>query len=232
VTGAGRDVIEDRVRITTGNSLTAACVFDQLRDALVTLGPGRRHVAVVGAIGNIGAVMAELLVPHVDSLTLVGNQGSKSRLRQLADRFNGELPVMVSQDLNALREARVVISATNAAHPLVDRAHLAADRSVVVCDLAVPGDVAGSVADAPNVSLIPGGRTLLPLGQTAEVPASGLPHGVVFSCLAEAILLGFEPAWASCSHGALTTEGVVRARELAERHDFRPYVPRARRCSA
>ena len=75
VTGAGRDVIEDRVRVTTGN-ITAACVFDQLRDALVTLGPGRRNVAVVGAIGNIGAVMTELLVPEVDSLTLVGNHGS------------------------------------------------------------------------------------------------------------------------------------------------------------
>ena len=232
VTGAGRDVIEDRVRVTTGNSLTAACVFDQLRDALVTLGPGRRHVAVVGAIGNIGAVMTELLVPEVDSLTLVGNHGSESRLRQLADRFNGEVPVMISQDLNALRGARVVISATNAAHPFIDRAHLAADRSVVVCDLAVPGDVAGSVADAPNVILIAGGRTVLPLGQNAEVPASGLPHGVVFSCLAETILLGFEPATASCSYGPLTTEGVVRARELAERHDFRPFLPQPTRRSA
>jgi acetylornithine/succinyldiaminopimelate/putrescine aminotransferase/predicted amino acid dehydrogenase len=232
VTGAGRDVIEDRARITTGNSLTAACVFDQLRDVLVTLGPRRRHVAVVGGIGNIGAVMAELLVPHVDSLTLVGNQGSKSRLRQLADRFISEVPITISQDLNALRGARVVISATNAAHPLIDRSRLAADRSVVVCDLAVPGDVADAVADAPNVTMIAGGRTVLPLEQDAEVPASGLPHGVVFSCLAETILLGFEPATASCSYGALTTEGVVRARELAERHDFRPYVPRARRRSA
>ena len=232
VTGAGRDVIEDRVRVTTGNSLTAACVFDQLRDELVTLGPGRRHVAVVGAIGNIGAVITELLVPQVDSLTLVGNRGSESRLRELCDRFSGDLPVMISQDLNTLRKASVVVSATNAAHPIIDRAHLAADRSVVVCDLAVPGDVAASVADAPNVIVIAGGRAALPLGQTAELPAFGLPHGVVYSCLAETILLGFEPASASPSYGALTAEGVARARELAERHNFRPYVPQARRRSA
>ena len=232
VTGAGRDVIEDRVRVTTGNSLTTACVFDQLREALVTLGPGRRHVAVVGAIGNIGAVMTELLVPQVDSLTLVGNHGSESRLRQLSDRFGGEVPVMISQDLHALREARVVISATNAAHPIINRAHLAADRSVVVCDLAVPGDVDGALADAPNVVLIAGGRTMLPLGQTAEVPASGLPRGVVFSCLAETILLGFEPATASSSYGPLTAKGVARARELAERHDFRPYLAPVRRRTA
>src|SRR5262249_10243813 len=140
------------------------------------LGPGRRHVAVVGAMGNIGAVITELLVPQVDSLTLVGNQGSESRLRQLSDRFGAEVSVMISQDLNALDEARIVISATNAANPIIDRTHLAADRPVVVCDLAVPGDVAGAVADAPNVTVIAGGRTVLPLGQHAEVPASGLPH--------------------------------------------------------
>jgi acetylornithine/succinyldiaminopimelate/putrescine aminotransferase/predicted amino acid dehydrogenase len=232
VTSAGRDVIEDRVRVTTGNSLTAACVLDQLREELVTLGPGRRHVAVVGAIGNIGAVMTELLVPQADSLILVGSHGSEPRLRQFADRFGDNLPVTVTADLGALREARVVISATNAAHPIIDRAHLAADRSVVVCDLAMPGDVVVSVGEAPNVRIIAGGRTELPLGQTAEVPGSGLPAGVVFSCLAETILLGFEPETASPSYGALTVSGVARARELAERHGFRPYATRTRRRSA
>ena len=73
---------------------------------------------------------------------------------------------------------------------------------------------------------------MLPLGQTAEVPASGLPRGVVFSCLAETILLGFEPATASSSYGPLTAKGVARARELAERHDFRPYLTPVRRRTA
>ncbi len=226
VTGAGRDVVEDRVRVTTGNSLTAACVFDQLREELAAIAPGQRHVAIVGAIGNIGAAMAELLVSHSDTLILVGRRGSESRLRQFAKRFDGVLPVVVSQDLAALRRARVVIAATNAAHPIIDLSHLAGDRSVVVCDLAVPGDVAPSVAEAPHVTLVAGGRTLLPLGQSAEVPASGLPKGVAFSCLAETILLGFEPATASPSYGALTAAGVICARELAERHNFRPYAPK------
>jgi acetylornithine/succinyldiaminopimelate/putrescine aminotransferase/predicted amino acid dehydrogenase len=232
VTSAGRDVIEDRVRVTTGNSLTAASVLEQLREELVSLGPGRRHVAVVGAIGNIGAVMAELLVPQVDSLILVGSSGSEPRLRHFADRFGDSLPVTISADLGALREARVVISATNAAHPIIDRAHLAADRPIVVCDLAAPGDVGVSVRGAANVRVIAGGRTQLPLGQTAQVPGAGLPAGVVFSCLAETILLGFEPETASPSYGALTADGVARARELAERHGFRPYATRPRRRSA
>ncbi len=232
VTGAGRDVIEDRVRVTTGSSLTAACVFDQLRDELASLGPGRRQVAVVGALGNIGALMTELLAPHADSLILVGSQGSEPRLRRLGDRLGGDPPVTVSTDLGALREARIVISATNAAHPIIDHDHLAADHSVVLCDLAVPGDVGASVGAAANVRVITGGRTTLPFGQTAAVPGTGLPAGVVLSCFAETILLGFEPDTASPSYGALTADEVARARELAERHGFRPYAAPASRRSA
>ena len=142
VTGAGRDVVEDRVRVTTGNSLTAACVFDQLREELAAIAPGQRHVAIVGAIGNIGAAMAELLVPHSDTLILVGRRGSESRLRQLAERFDGVAACRGQPGSRGLARARVVIAATNAAHPIIDLSHLAGDRSVVVCDLAVPGDVA------------------------------------------------------------------------------------------
>lgn len=232
LSGAGRDVIEDRVRITTGSALTAACVIDQLSDQLDALNPGQRHVAVVGAIGNIGAVVAELLCAQADSMILVGSQGSKARLGQLAERLERRLPVTISTDLNALRHARVVVTATNAARPIVNRGHLAADRSVIVCDLAVPGDIDTTVESAPNVVVVAGGRTLLPTGQQAKVPASGLPDGVVFSCLAETILLGFESAAPSPSYGTITPDGVAQARELARRHGFRPHVPEAQRRSA
>lgn len=232
VTGAGRDVVEDSVRVTTGNSLTAACAFDQLRDVLSARVTGHRHVAVVGAIGNIGAVMAELLLPYADSLTLVGGSGSESRLIQLRDRLAADVPVTVTSEMSVLAGADVVLTATNAAEPIIHPAHLAADRPVVVCDLAVPGDLDPAVADSANVTVIAGGRMVLPLGQDARVPGAGLPHGVVYSCLAETILLGFEPDTASCSYGALTQQSVLRAGQLARRHGFRPLLTSGRqRCA-
>ncbi|MBB4854237.1 putative amino acid dehydrogenase [Mycobacteroides chelonae] len=223
VTGAARDVIEDSVRVTSGNSLTAACAYELLRSHLSNLPPDDRAVGVVGAIGNIGAVMAELLAPHSNSITLVGRAGTKSRLQRVASRLDGA--VHVSEDAVALRECRMIVTASNSAVPIITASDVASDRPVVICDLAVPGDVDPSVGDLPNVTLISGGRILLPDGQTPEFPGTGLPAGTVYACMAETILLGFEPATPSPSFGALTVAGVQAARALAARHGLKASIP-------
>lgn len=223
VTNASRDVVEDSVTVTSGNSLTAASAYEVVRGELTRLGPGRRRVGILGALGNIGAVMAELLAPHADSITLVGRPGSASRLRRVADQLASG-SVEVSEDLAALRDCDVVLTATNSAAPLVTADLLAADHPVLVCDLAVPGDVDPAVAERPNITLVSGGRMALPLGQTPPFPETGLPPGIVYACMAETVLLGFEPDTASPSYGGLTAAGVHAARELAARHEVRPVL--------
>src|SRR5437763_7498599 len=101
VTGAGRDVVEDGVRITSGNSLTAACAYDLL------LARSGGRVGLVGGIGNIGAVMAELVAPHCDSLVLVGRPGSARRLASVAERLDHLTKVSITEDLEALRDCPV-----------------------------------------------------------------------------------------------------------------------------
>ncbi|WP_069163740.1 aminotransferase class III-fold pyridoxal phosphate-dependent enzyme [Nocardia altamirensis] len=221
VTDGSRDVVEDGARVTSGNSLTAACAYEVLRAELAELPAGARTIGVVGALGNIGAVMAELLAPHCDSIVLVGRPGSASRLSRVAARLV-DTEVMVREDMTALRNCRVIVTATNAAAPVIEPGHLASDRSVLVCDLAVPGDVGTEVAARPNVTVLGGGRIRLPLGQTPDFPGTGLEPGVLYACMAETILLGFEPETASPSYGALTVAGVRAARELAARHDLLP----------
>ncbi len=223
VTGAARDVIEDSVRVTSGNSLTAACAYELLRARLEELPPADRTVGVVGAMGNIGAVMAELLAPHSASLTLIGRSGTTSRLQRVASRLGGA--VHVSEDPAALRECGMIVTATNSAIPIVTSIDVAPDRPVVICDLAVPGDVAPGVGELPNVTLISGGRMRLPDGQTPEFPGTALPAGTVYACMAETILLGFEPATPSPSFGALTVAGVQAARALAARHGLQASIP-------
>ncbi|WP_421845103.1 aminotransferase class III-fold pyridoxal phosphate-dependent enzyme [Mycobacterium sp.] len=223
VTAAGRDVVEDEIRVTTGNSLTAACVLDQLHQVLDASDRTDRRVAIVGAVGNIGTAMARLLAPKAESLTLIGQPGSRSRLLQVSDGLPGAA-VAVSEDLRDLRDATIVVTATNAPGVSVKSDHLADDRPVIVCDLAVPGDVDATVADMENVSVIAGGRIRLPNEQEVHVPASGLPRGVVFACLAETLLLGLEPATPSPSYGPLTESGIEQARALARRHTFMPHM--------
>jgi acetylornithine/succinyldiaminopimelate/putrescine aminotransferase/predicted amino acid dehydrogenase len=223
VTGAARDVIEDSVRVTSGNSLTAACAYEQLRSHLSALPPADRTLGVVGATGNIGAVMAELLAPHSAAMTLVGRAGTRSRLERVAAGLAGT--VRVSEDPAALRECAVIVTATNSAIPLITAADLAPDRPVVICDLAVPGDVDPRVGDLPGVTLISGGRMLLPDGQTPDFPGTALPPGTVYACMAESILLGFEPSTPSPSFGALTVAGVQAAHALAARHGLQACIP-------
>ncbi|MBQ0826574.1 aminotransferase class III-fold pyridoxal phosphate-dependent enzyme [Streptomyces tagetis] len=222
VTNAARDVVESDVRVTSGNSLTGACAHDLLRLTLAESGAGERRVGLVGGIGNIGSVMAELIAPHCASLVLVGRPGSARRLAALAERVGATTEVEVAEDLAALRDCSVVVGATNSAEPVVLPGHLAADRKVLVCDLAVPGDVHPAVAALPHVTLVSGGRIQLPGPQTPHFPGITLPPGVLYSCLAETILLGFEPGTPSPSYGGLSTTGVLAARDLAVRHGFHP----------
>ncbi|MFJ7330959.1 aminotransferase class III-fold pyridoxal phosphate-dependent enzyme [Streptomyces cyaneofuscatus] len=222
VTNAGRDVVENDVRVTSGNSLTAACAYDLLRLQLARSAPGERRVGIVGGIGNIGAVMAELVAPHCDSLVLVGRPGSARRLAAVADRLSSLTDVSVAEDLAALRDCPLVVSATNAADPVILPHHLAGDRNVLVCDLAVPGDVHPAVRGLRNVDLVSGGRIQLSGGQTPHFPGITLPPGVLYSCLAETLLLGFEPDTPSPSYGGLSSAGVLAARDLSVRHGLLP----------
>ncbi|MFR9751484.1 aminotransferase class III-fold pyridoxal phosphate-dependent enzyme [Nocardia sp. 004] len=222
VTDAAREVMEDTITVTSGNSLTAACALEVLRAELATLPREQRRVGILGALGNIGAVMAELLAPLADSLVLVGRPGAGARLRRVAAGLPGT--VVVSEELTALRDCRIVVTATNSAEPLVGAQHFAVDHPVLICDLAVPGDVDPAVAEHPHLTLLDGGRMALPLGQNPSFPETGLPAGIVYACMAETLLLGFEPRTASPSYGALTVAGVRAARDLAARHDVRPVL--------
>jgi acetylornithine/succinyldiaminopimelate/putrescine aminotransferase/predicted amino acid dehydrogenase len=222
VTNAARDVVEHDVRVTSGNSLTAACAYDLLRLTLAESGAGDRRVGLVGGIGNIGSVMAELIAPHCDSMVLVGRPGSARRLRTVADRLSPLVDVSIAEDMDALRDCPTVVSATNSADPVILPHHLAGDRKVLVCDLAVPGDVHPAVAALSNVTLVSGGRIQLPGLQTPHFPGITLPPGILYSCMAETILLGLEPETPSPSYGGLASAGVLAARDLAARHGFHP----------
>ncbi|MFF2012660.1 aminotransferase class III-fold pyridoxal phosphate-dependent enzyme [Streptomyces sp. NPDC058195] len=221
VTNAARDVVENGMKVTSGNSLTAACAYDLLRLQLAESG-GERRVGLVGGIGNIGAVMAELIAPHCDSMVLVGRPGSTRRLATVADRLTGSADITLAEDMSALRDCPIVISATNSAEPVILPHHLADDQKVLVCDLAVPGDVHPEVTGMPHVTLVSGGRIQLPGVQTPHFPGLTLPPGILYSCMAETMLLSFEPEMRSLSYGGLTSTGVLAARDLAARHGFHP----------
>jgi acetylornithine/succinyldiaminopimelate/putrescine aminotransferase/predicted amino acid dehydrogenase len=90
VTRNGLAVKHDRLVLTTGNALTVgtalAATLERAR---------RRHcfgaarVAVVGAAGNIGSILAALLADHFTHIKLIGSdrRGSRARLERTAHRM-------------------------------------------------------------------------------------------------------------------------------------------------
>jgi acetylornithine/succinyldiaminopimelate/putrescine aminotransferase/predicted amino acid dehydrogenase len=78
------ELINDyEVPVTTGNTYTTALTMCGIIHAAKLRGIDLRHatVAVVGALGNIGSVVSEILAPRVGRLKLVGRPGKDQWLR-------------------------------------------------------------------------------------------------------------------------------------------------------
>src|SRR5262249_38699622 len=106
--------------------------------------------------------------------------------------------------------------------PLIYPKHLGTGP-VVICDIAVPPDVAPEVAQSrPDVLVIGGGAVRLPLGQAPGLCGRHLPADAVFSCLGETILLGLSDWKGHFSFGPIRREDVHIIARLAREHGLTP----------
>ena len=129
-------------------------------------------------------------------------------------------PLAVATDAMALRSCNVIVAATNAPQPVIGPEHLG-PAPIVICDVAVPGDVDPRVLrERSDVVLLEGGMVSLPRGQRLRIHGMPLPGDEIYGCLAETILSGLADLDASLSLGALRAEDVRRAGKLAAAHGF------------
>lgn len=225
VTDNGRAISDRRVALTSGNALTAAAAVDVLERAAFDL-CGTRRLGVVGATGNIGSMVAHMAADFVDDVLLVGRPGARSRLENLAARLAGQcqrpnrFSISVADDLRELRQCNLIVSATNAARPIICAEHLS-DQPLLVCDIAKPGDADPRLgSQRPNATIVQGGAIRLPLNQCLDLPGMHLPAGQIFACMAETILLGLSGAGSAYTCGALSIEQVRAVQVLARQHGF------------
>jgi len=118
VTHNGTDLDDTFIRITSGNSYTAALVWQSVLKTAqyADVNLNECTAAVVGAGGNIGSVTASLLSESIPRLILIGSQSSQSidRLREVATSIYSDtmdvirtskpenlagLPAAIAQDL-------------------------------------------------------------------------------------------------------------------------------------
>lgn len=209
------------IPVTTGHSFTVATALEALEAGArckdVRLASAT--AAVVGATGSIGRACAELLAPMVGGLVLVGR--SASRLAQVRARVEAveTCRVRVSTRVEDIHEADLVLSTTSAARPVIWPEHL--KQGAVVCDVALPPDVAPQVAqERSDVLVIEGGVVRVP-GEADLGFDLGLAPGRAYACLAETMALALDGRWESYSLGKqVGPDQVHEIARLARKHGF------------
>ena len=217
--------VEDEIALTSGNSLTAAAAVSAIQQLTVLkkMDTHNALLGIVGGVGNIGAVMSEVMLDTFSQIRLFGRPASTRRLDRLKQKLHGQRPdasIGISTDMVALADCQVIISATNAPNPIIGPEHLG-EHETVLCDLAVPADVAPHLSlGRPQACVVQGGRFQLPLEQSWQIPGLDSGNGEAYACVVETLLLGLAGVRHHFSYGALEASKVRHIQRLAETYGF------------
>jgi predicted amino acid dehydrogenase len=191
---------KSEIPITTGNSYSASGALWAAADAVRRMGllkieKGRKIVGktmVLGATGAIGSVCCRLLAKAFKEVYMVGRNTAK--LMALKESILEETPnvtiKVTTRPDKFLADMDVIVTATSGAgKKVLDITKV--KPGCVITDVARPLDLSPEdVAKRPDVLVIESGEIELP--GNPEMKNIGLPHKVVYACLAETIVLALE----------------------------------------
>ena len=210
------------IAVTSGDSYTSAVAIQAVQEAarLMAIAMDTATVAVVGATGAIGGVVARKLAPIVGQMLLVGRNQERLEVVAAQVRDAGCAQVITSTHIEDIRSAEVVVTVTSAGGNLVKPEYLR--RGAVVCDVSRPRDVSLQVAQArDDVLVIDGGLVRVP-GDVAFGFDYGLPPNMTFGCMAETMTLTFERRFEDFTLGKdLSLGKVEEIDKAATKHGFR-----------
>jgi len=218
-------VVTPGIELTSGNALTAGMGILALKQAAAQQGIELHsaRLAIVGATGNIASIYAAMLAREVAELVLVVRDVTASKVGIVCNNIRAAAPdirITVTDDMHKLRGCTLIVTASNAAQPLIHPEHLS-DAPTAICDISVPSDVAATVAtQKPNVLVLQGGNVRLPHDPDFGIHGVRLEAGHVFACMAETLLMGLEGGTMSGSQGSLSFAGVETALAMAAKHGF------------
>jgi predicted amino acid dehydrogenase len=190
------------IPITTGNSYSASGALWAAADAMRRMGlveidkktrKVKAKTMVIGANGSIGSVSARLLAMAFEEVVLAGLSIDKlERLKQsiLKDSPDAKVTCSTNYD-DLLHEMDMIVTSTSGAgKKILDITKV--KPGCVITDVARPLDLpASEVAKRPDVLVIESGEIELPT-EVKGMKSIGLPHNVIYACLAETIVLALE----------------------------------------
>jgi fatty aldehyde-generating acyl-ACP reductase len=210
------------IPVTTGDSYTIAMAVEAIREAARVMDIPLREAtaAVVGATGSIGRVCAELLADDVAELVLIGRNAATLEELRASLQVSARARLRTSTDMDALRDARLILTVTSAIHDVVHPENL--QPGSVVCDVARPRDVSAMVAAVRNdILVIDGGMVDVP-GPVDFHFNFGFPPGKAYACMAETITLALEGRFEDYTLGKnITRQRVDEIAAMAAKHGCR-----------
>jgi len=213
-------------RIITGNTLTAASGLINLRKHLLASPEFQKpaKIAIVGATGNIGQVIAEMISTQEDicsSLLLVARSAKRldAIAKELEKKKSPSIRIETSTELSVLKTADILIICVNTNDPLIYSHHISKEKPVLISDLSVPSALAKEAALLRNVISLPFSAYVCMPDDQGAVISSLSPAGTVFCCAGEVMLLGLEHCPFPLK-GHLLPDSLKTISEMAKKHGF------------
>ncbi|MBW8362441.1 MAG: glutamyl-tRNA reductase [Kaistella sp.] len=111
-----------------------------------------KNILLLG-VGEIGQNTVENLVKHVYKPKVKIANRSSDKAEKIAEKY--KIPYIEFENFSEeLRNTDILIVATGAQHPLINKSHFPNGKETLVIDLSIPNNVEKNITDNENVSLV------------------------------------------------------------------------------
>ena len=123
-----------------------------------------KNILLLG-VGEIGQNTVENLVKHVYKPRVKVANRTSEKAEKIAEKYN--IPQIPFDNLHEeLAETDILIVATGAQHPIINKTHFPNGKETLVIDLSIPNNVEKNVTENTNVSLVDVDQLSLHISET------------------------------------------------------------------
>lgn len=220
------------IGITTGRIYTVKTVTDYAKKCIEDFGfdTTKVEVAIVGAGGSIGSGCFEILNRYgVNKFVLVDLARKHSGIAEAAEKMDCD--VVITDDLDAIRQSDIVIAATSSPDVVIQSHHL--KPGAIVINDAQPSDISPEIVDTRKDVLIIEGGVVYTEGIKCNFNLGLAGREDTFCCLGEVLILAHNKRFETFSIGYSDLSQIAILDELSKTIDIsiskfqniRGYIP-------
>ncbi|QJD80158.1 polysaccharide biosynthesis protein [Spirosoma rhododendri] len=219
ITLGGRTLVDTApISVTNGNAFTAYITWKKVARLIQQSYSNYPTVALVGATGSVGSLLCQLLAKYQPEARYMLVARNERKLRAMANTMHAQHPdcnPIVSQQIDDIKRADIVVLLTSAADSVLKAEHLKA--GAVVLDDTMPRNTHPElVSQRPDVIVYDGG--LVAMKHLRMNCSIGLAPGISYACLAETMLLAQAGHEGHFSVGNPTLEQAEYISKLAQQY--------------